>query len=157
MGRRLLSAAVAAAFVALAGVVSVAPAAPKHPKGDAVPNELIVGFRPDASAKDEDKALRKAGVKVKKEWGKLHAELGSADDVHTAVKLLADDPAVRYAQPNYTLYAAALPPNDPSFGQLWALHNTGQSVNGTTGTAGADIGVLSAWASRGASRASPSP
>lgn len=36
-------------------------------------------------------------------------------------------------------------PSDTRFGELWGLHNTGQSVNGTTGTADADIDALQAW------------
>jgi subtilisin family serine protease len=37
-------------------------------------------------------------------------------------------------------------PNDPSFGMQWALQNTGQTVNGVTGTAGADVDATEAWA-----------
>src|SRR5205085_11112095 len=81
----------------------------------------------------------------KKGWPRIHAKLAGADDVAAAVKLLSDDPAVRYAQPNFKVYADATPPNDPSFAQLWALRNTGQAVNGTAGTPGDDIGALSAW------------
>jgi hypothetical protein len=36
-------------------------------------------------------------------------------------------------------------PNDPDFGYQWALLNTGQTVNGQIGTAGADIRALPAW------------
>jgi subtilisin family serine protease len=36
-------------------------------------------------------------------------------------------------------------PNDPSFGQQWGLQNTGQTVNGVNGTAGADIHAPAAW------------
>jgi subtilisin family serine protease len=144
MGRVVCSAA-AALVVALLGVVSWAPAAPKHPKGEAVPGELIVGFKPGASDKEQEKALQKAGVKVKKGWVRIKAKLGGADDVRHALKLLADDPAVRYAQPNYRVYADALAPSDPSWGQLWGLENSGQTVNGAGGRADADIDLLSAW------------
>ncbi|HEY3182617.1 MAG TPA: S8 family serine peptidase [Gaiellaceae bacterium] len=144
MGRVVCSAA-AALVVALLGVVSWAPAAPKHPKGEAVPGELIVGFKAGASDKEQEKALQKAGVKVKKRWARIKAELGGADDVRHALKVLADDPAVRYAQPNYRVHADALAPADPSWGQLWGLANTGQTVNGSAGRAGADIDLLSAW------------
>lgn len=37
-------------------------------------------------------------------------------------------------------------PNDPSFGLQWGLANTGQSVNGTVGTSGADVDATEAWA-----------
>jgi subtilisin family serine protease len=37
-------------------------------------------------------------------------------------------------------------PNDPSYGQQWGLANTGQTVGGITGTAGADVDASEAWA-----------
>ncbi len=40
-------------------------------------------------------------------------------------------------QPNY-LYELQYAPTDADFSKLWAFENSGQSVNGTTGTAGAD-------------------
>lgn len=36
-------------------------------------------------------------------------------------------------------------PNDPNFNLLWGLNNTGQSVNGITGTPDADIDAPEAW------------
>lgn len=36
-------------------------------------------------------------------------------------------------------------PTDTHFGRLWGLHNTGQTVNGTVGTADADIDAPEAW------------
>jgi len=36
-------------------------------------------------------------------------------------------------------------PTDVRFGQMWGLQNTGQAVNGTSGTSGADIRFLQAW------------
>jgi hypothetical protein len=38
-------------------------------------------------------------------------------------------------EPNYRVYAVDNTPNDPSFSQLWGLHNTGQ----TGGKEDADI------------------
>ena len=50
---------------------------------------------------------------------------------------------VEYAEPDYTVHAAANLPNDPYFSQglLWGLYNYGQS----NGIAGADIGATNAW------------
>ena len=57
-----------------------------------------------------------------------------------------------YAEPNGEVHAASVP-NDPYFGLQWALSNTGQSVLGTRGTPGDDIGAMYAWAhSTGAER-----
>jgi thermitase len=41
--------------------------------------------------------------------------------------------------------ADAPAPNDARFAEQWALQNTGQAVNGTAGTAGADIRARHAW------------
>src|SRR5436190_8203963 len=51
---------------------------------------------------------------------------------------------VLYAEPNYILHAEDLP-NDALFGQQWAMRNTGQAIDGTAGTAGADIKAAQAW------------
>ena len=52
-----------------------------------------------------------------------------------------------FAEPSEVGFNSALPvaPSDPDFDQLWGLDNTGQTVNGVTGTAGADISATEAW------------
>ena len=60
------------------------------------------------------------------------------------IDALRNNPDVEFAEPNYVVRVGATP-NDPSFGALWGLFNIGQSVNGSTGTAGADISALQAW------------
>ncbi|MDD5567370.1 MAG: S8 family serine peptidase [Patescibacteria group bacterium] len=57
---------------------------------------------------------------------------------------LKADPTVEYAEPNYIEHIFTTP-NDTSFGQLWGLHNTGQTVNGTAGTLDADMDAPDAW------------
>ncbi len=71
----------------------------------------------------------------------LHSRSRSAAAL---VRELSAHPDAEYAEPNYILKAVALP-NDPSFGQLWGLQNTGQSIMGQTGTPGADINAVLAW------------
>jgi subtilisin family serine protease len=53
-------------------------------------------------------------------------------------------PFVMYAEPDYVVHTSTTP-NDPSFGLEWGLQNTGQTVNGDPGTAGADIRATQAW------------
>ena len=48
---------------------------------------------------------------------------------------------VEYAEPNFIIRIGAQP-NDPSFGQLWGLQNTGQTINFFPGVAGADIDAV---------------
>jgi subtilisin family serine protease len=53
---------------------------------------------------------------------------------------------VQYVEPNYVVHTAgAQVPNEPSFAQLWGLQNTGQSIGGVSGVAGADIKAPNAW------------
>ncbi len=66
-------------------------------------------------------------------------------DIGAAAAAYERRPNVEYAEPNYIARPAATVPNDTRFGQLWALHNTGQSVNGTTGTVDADVDAPEAW------------
>ncbi len=51
---------------------------------------------------------------------------------------------MRYAEPNTVVRPASIP-DDPLFGSLWGLNNTGQTVNGSTGTADKDIDAPEAW------------
>lgn len=67
-------------------------------------------------------------------------QLKSGSDLDAAIKMISKHPAVKYAEPNYTYRALGMP-DDPSFVDLWGLHNTGQS----SGTAGADIDAVAAW------------
>ena len=60
------------------------------------------------------------------------------------VKTLSRASGVKYAEPNYIQHAL-LTPNDPNFGQLWGLNNTGQTVGGQVGIAGAHISAVQAW------------
>ena len=60
--------------------------------------------------------------------------------VEQALEDYRKDPEVDYAEPNFVYQLQAMP-NDPSFGQLWGLHNTGQAG----GAADADINAPEAW------------
>jgi parallel beta-helix repeat protein len=66
--------------------------------------------------------------------------LNNNTDIEYAAAQYARNPEVAYAEPNY-LYYHCMIPNDPFFGQQWALHNTGQ----TGGTPDADIDAPEAW------------
>lgn len=65
-------------------------------------------------------------------------------EVSAVMRRLKHDPAIRYAEPDYVMQAAGVP-NDPQFALQWGLQNTGQPVNGTVGTSGADEDVVPAW------------
>src|SRR4051794_26557177 len=60
--------------------------------------------------------------------------------VSDALASYRKNPAVLYAEPDYRVHVDTVP-NDPKFGSLWAMDNTGQ--NG--GVAGDDIHAAQAW------------
>ena len=60
--------------------------------------------------------------------------------VEAAQSSLNQSPDILYAEPNYKRQLAAIP-NDQRFGELWGMHNIGQ----TGGTAGADVNAPEAW------------
>ncbi len=62
------------------------------------------------------------------------------ETVPEAARRISAHPQVVYAEPNYEIGLLA-EPNDPLYGELWGMNNTGQ----TGGTADADIDALEAW------------
>src|SRR6476659_387288 len=62
------------------------------------------------------------------------------------MSLLEGNADVSYVEPDRTIHLFANPvPNDPQFKKEWGLNNTGQTVDFTAGTPGADIGAERAW------------
>jgi hypothetical protein len=80
-----------------------------------------------------------------KRIGVQHVKLSKGMSVEEALEIYRSDPDVEYVEPNSLRYATATTPVDPFFTRLWGLNNTGQNVNGTTGTVEADIDATEAW------------
>ncbi len=77
----------------------------------------------------------------------VHLSLGGGVSVNDAIALLSSPAlsgAVVYAEPDYIVRTCVIP-NDTHFSRLWGMHNTGQTVNGVTGTPDADIDGPEAW------------
>jgi subtilisin family serine protease len=74
--------------------------------------------------------------------GLVHLEIGVPVD--RALAALNQLKCVRYAEPDWVCKATSVP-NDPSFGNLWGMRNTGQTVNSDPGVAGADSRAHLAW------------
>jgi len=112
-----------------------------------VPGELLVKYRPSfsaAAALHYQTHWGVSSVRTFKTIGVQHVRLPEDMTVEEALEVYRSDPGVEYAEPNYYCYATATP-DDTHFGRLWGLHNTGQSVNGTSGTPDADIDAPEAW------------
>jgi len=114
-----------------------------------VPGELIVKFKDAASAATIAAAHSTAEGHAVKTFSAGHSrfhhlKLNPGIAVEDAVNKYQQSPAVEYAEPNY-LYQTSAISNDTLLTTLWGLHNTGQSVEGTVGTAGVDIDAPQAW------------
>jgi subtilisin family serine protease len=67
--------------------------------------------------------------------------------VDEAIALYESDPNVLYAEPNHILHiASTVTPSDYYFASTqWGLNNSGQNIQGSVGTADADIDAPEAW------------
>src|SRR5256885_747287 len=84
--------------------------APAEPA--AVPGELIVGFKPGASAGARDAAVAAEGGRttaVNDRFNFRVVQLASGQSEREAAAAYLKNPAVRYAEPNY-IYSATLDP-----------------------------------------------
>jgi subtilisin family serine protease len=106
--------------VLLAGALIVPPAAPAQ----AVPGHVVVRYRATAGGAERAAAARRVGA-GRAESSRLLAgtqvlDLPSGADPRAAAVRLARDPAVAYAEPEWTYHGAAVP-SDPLYAQQWAL------------------------------------
>ena len=107
------------------------------------PTRILVRF-------DETQPVSRAATVLQKglnwgDWlplvrGLREVRLDSGVTIETALNSVRMLPGIVYAEPDYRL-SAERTPNDPSFGTLWGLHNSGQSG----GTNDADIDATEAW------------
>lgn len=84
---------------------------------------------------DSDTELGGTGARL------IHSRSLSTAELVAALSQRAD---VLYAEPDYLAYGGATP-NDSFFASQWGLRNTGQTISGQAGTAGADVSALAAW------------
>jgi subtilisin family serine protease len=112
------------------------------------PERLLVRFKP--SVKRSAKQAVHDAARAKRVLWDYHAVTGlqlievPRAELESARAVYEDHADVLYAEPDYFVYPTYVP-NDPDFDLLWGLHNTGQTVNGDPGTAGADIRAVEAW------------
>ena len=135
-----------------------------------VANEVIVKYRVGASEADRVRARGRVNGTALDNLARTPAaaaagalellQVPAGLTVRDAIIDLLGDPSVEYAEPNWIYTRGGEPCQlnwngvgdctaDPSFDQLWGLHNTGQALdNGaySGGTADADIDAPEAWA-----------
>jgi subtilisin family serine protease len=125
---------------------------PKAHGSTYVPGELLVKYKPAVRAAATEYFRSRWRVSTLRRFRRIgvqHVKLPRDMTVGEALEIYRNDPDVEYVEPNYLRYATATIPDDtffiPPFERLWGLHNTGQNVNGTTGTVGSDIDAIEAW------------
>jgi subtilisin family serine protease len=113
-----------------------------------VPGEVIVRVRGGAT----QQAIEQIDADANADGDQQIADIGDSQirklsvrsTVESAIRNLSGNSWVEYAEPNYILHAN-LAPNDPRYGELWGMKNTGQVIGGVAGKPGADISAESAW------------
>ncbi|MBN1436833.1 MAG: S8 family serine peptidase [Sedimentisphaerales bacterium] len=121
-----------------------------------VPGELIIRFAPQRGDRVQVQTMREnrlrdtiSDARIDREFSFDRdvslVELPTGVSVKDAINQLAGREDILYVEPNFKVQAFQTFPNDPCFGLLWGLHNTGQTVNGVTGTVDCDIDAPEAW------------
>ncbi len=155
--------------LAALSVLSTGAVASLHPH---VPGEVLVKFKDD-SQKSSFLRLKSVGVtsteKISLSYGNLYVAKFNTNQksVQSIIDELKADANIEYAEPNF-IYSIVEPqksldfnnlvkpssynsnnytPNDPRYGQLWGLANTGSNEPGgrSPGRSGADVAAESAW------------
>ncbi|MBN1392692.1 MAG: S8 family serine peptidase, partial [Sedimentisphaerales bacterium] len=125
-------------------------------EADYVPGEVLVRFKPKdngvlRNTEEKTEILSSLGGgtitrSFKLVPGLSLVKLPEGTSVESALAAFSASAEVAHVQPNYIYHAASTFPNDPrgptpDGGELWGLHNTGQ----TGGTPDADIDAPEAW------------
>jgi subtilisin family serine protease len=108
-----------------------------------VEGELLVKFKKHSN---NEAIIKKHGLKMKEKLssGIALLQVPKTQKVSSVINSLSKESSVEYAQPNYIYYPTSVS-NDPEFGNLWGLNNTGQPILGITGKSDVDINVPEAW------------
>jgi subtilisin family serine protease len=129
-------------------VAAAEPAPADDSSGSYAPGQLLVGFDEGVDARGRSAIHRRKGGRVLERFEFIDADLVSLPrglTVAAAAGSYRSERGVRAAVPNFERRVVDTIPNDPSFSQLWGLHNTGQTVSGDPGVADADIDAPAAW------------
>lgn len=123
---------------------------PSHPKTQHFtpnsekyrPDTILVKFKSQAPSSRINRICGEIGIVAQKHFKRINVyKMGVPEGkVMEIIDKLSKYDEVQYAEPDYVLKIDKTP-NDPDFGKLWGLHNTGQDG----GAADADIDAPEAW------------
>jgi len=141
-------------WLAILGLTLVTSAPAVQPAADFVEGEALVRFRPANSLDAAQQVVKKHGLEMARHFRRLSEHEGQVIcllrsprlTTGTLLEQLRADPTIAFAEPNYLRFPTDLrTPSDTKFGLLWGLRNTGQAVNGFSGTPNDDCRFLEAW------------
>ena len=112
--------------------------------GEFVPGRVIVKYE-DVGETAQAALRRDEELRKVEELGIIGAEVVKIEDgtVREAIAQLEALPNVEYAEPDFKVYPTGYS-DEPRFGELWGLHNTGQTIKDTAGTNDVDVNALEA-------------
>ena len=126
----------------------------KQPKEKNIANnEVIITFKKGMKNSEAFKRLleqrlgeNRPNIKMYNmmEMGHLHSQNHDTKSLEEILKSPEFAPYVEDVAPNTIMHLATT--NDTNYNALWAIENRAQTVNGTIGTADADMDVTEAWA-----------
>ncbi|MDX8390828.1 MAG: S8 family serine peptidase [Mariprofundaceae bacterium] len=121
---------------------------PLHYVAAYAPDELLIRFKETTTKRRAVFLRQKFQARTLHRLKSIaveHWKLPAGSDLEATLKMLKNNPTVKYAEPNYRRYPRATP-NDPFFSNQWGLQNTGQMLPGfSTGIVGADMDLPTAW------------
>jgi subtilisin family serine protease len=134
-------------FLAVLALATLAPSAAAQQAGPPSEGEVIVRYRAGVDGTERAQVRRAAATRAVRSSPiprvqLLKVEPGTTSD--EAIRELERDPAVLWAERNVRMEASATP-NDPRFGELWGLSNTGQGIEAVFGAPDADVDAELAW------------
>ncbi len=121
-----------------------------------VPGEILVKFKDGTVAKQKSQirrqnsgqnqeAMFKAQLLKELDGSGLERwKLDGAQSVEQVQQELKKTAEIEYAEPNFYMYPMAIP-NDFYYTRQWGLNNSSQTLNGVSGTVGADMEMQDAW------------
>ncbi len=115
---------------------------------EAVPGEYVVKLKNTYAISSVNILSQQLGAYVKStipNQGIVVVKRPVFELTDSVIKTMSQNPLVDIVEPNF-IYRINKVPNDPSFGKLWGMQNTGQKDSeNKVGIAGVDIGAVQAW------------
>lgn len=107
-------------------------------------HEVVLQMKPGRGLSSLQAILDQYGASyLRTDYATIVLDVPNINQVLPLANAIRESGLVDFAHPD--LYAELNHTNDPLFGEQFQMHNTGQTIDGFTGTADADANALEAW------------